>query len=180
MERLFAPWRIDWVRREDPYESSDECIFCAFCALEDDREHLVVARSESAYVLLNNAPYNPGHVMVIPHQHTGRFQALEDDALRAMERLTQRTLEALERAFEPDGFNTGCNLGTAAAGGSIGDHLHRHIVPRWAGDTNFMPVLDETKVIVQALEATYEELHEAFASLDGAERTDQSTAVQLR
>lgn len=180
MDELFAPWRIEWVRKEEPNEDLDECVFCAFSELDDDREHLVVARSDGAYVLLNNRPYNPGHVMIVPHQHTGRYQDLTDEELRSMERLTKRTLTALEVAFDPDGFNTGCNLGSAAAGGSIGDHVHRHIVPRWSGDTNFMPVIGETKVIVQALADTYEELHDAFASFDDAAVIDASSAVELR
>lgn len=169
MDSLFAPWRIEWVERDDPPEAADECVFCTFAENGSaDREHLVVARMDEAYALLNNYPYNPGHLMVIPHQHTGRYPALDSAGSRAMERLTRRSIEALETAFEPDGFNTGCNLGSAAAGGSIGEHVHRHIVPRWRGDTNFMPVLGDTKVIVQALEETYETLHAAFAAQDAA------------
>lgn len=181
IEQLFAPWRIEWVRREERPGDGDTCVFCALLEVEADREHLVVARSTHCYVLLNNYPYNPGHVMVIPHTHTGRFDALDAETLTGLERTTQATVAALERAFDPDGFNLGMNLGSAAAGGSIGDHLHRHVVPRWAGDTNFMPVIGDTKVIVEALESTYEHLHAAFADAETAvEDPATGQAVRLR
>lgn len=179
MDELFAPWRIDWVRRDPPEADAEDCVFCSFAESGDDRDHLVVARTDGAYVLLNNHPYNPGHAMVVPHVHTGRFPELEGSTLHEMERLTQLTIEALEAAFAPDGYNTGCNLGSAAAGGSIGEHVHRHIVPRWSGDTNFMPVLGETKVIVQALEETYDELHGAFAALSEAEAEDGAVELSI-
>ena len=170
MEQLFAPWRIEWVTREKPPEEADECVFCTFIdASPEDRSRLVVARMDAAYVLLNNYPYNPGHLLVIPHTHTGELHSLDGPARDAFETLTYRSIEALESAFDPDGFNTGCNLGSAVAGGSIGDHVHRHIVPRWSGDTNFMPIIGGTKVLVQALEDTYDALYEAFAAQPGAD-----------
>lgn len=172
MDSLFAPWRIEWVTRDEPPDEADGCVFCRFVDTDDDREHLVVARMDDAYVLLNNYPYNPGHLMIVPHEHTGRYPSLAPETGLAMERLTASSIEALEAAFDPDGFNTGCNLGSAVAGGSIGDHVHRHVVPRWSGDTNFMPIVGETKVIVQALEDTYEALYDAFAELPGASADD--------
>lgn len=175
MDRLFAPWRIEWVRREEETPDVESCVFCELPEGSDDRENRIVARSDHAFVLLNNAPYNPGHAMVIPRVHTGDYADLADDQLIDHARLKQRTLTALKEAFDPDGFNVGLNLGEGA-GGSIDDHLHTHVVPRWAGDTNFMPVTGETKVIVEAIEDTYEGLHDAFAGLEGA-TTSVSGAV---
>ncbi len=165
MEQVFAPWRIEWVRRE---KEGEGCVFCRMRDTDDDRSERIVARSSRSFVVLNNSPYNPGHVMVVPHTHTGDYAALDDETLLDHARLKRATFEALRAAFDPDGFNTGLNLGEGA-GGSIDDHLHTHVVPRWRDDTNFMPVTSDTKVIVQALEESYDELREGFASLDGAE-----------
>jgi ATP adenylyltransferase len=176
MDQVFAPWRIEWVKREAAPSETDSCVFCAFSADDDDRENLVVARSDHMIALLNNYPYNPGHVLVIPHAHTGEYRALTDDQLLDHARLKRRTFEALETAFDPDGFNAGLNLGDGA-GGSIDDHLHTHVVPRWQGDTSFMPVIGDTTVIVEALEDTYEGLHEAFAAQDGATVPGSDSAV---
>ncbi|MDZ7687695.1 MAG: HIT domain-containing protein [Halobacteriales archaeon] len=175
MEQVFAPWRIKWVRREKEY---DECVFCRMRDTDDDREERVVARSERAFVVLNNSPYNPGHVMVVPHEHTGEYTELDDDTLLDHARLKRATFNALRASFDPDGFNTGLNLGEGA-GGSIDDHLHTHVVPRWKEDTNFMPVTSDTKVIVQALEDSYDELREGFASLESTEEEGDG-AVRLR
>ncbi|WP_222920075.1 HIT domain-containing protein [Natrinema sp. SYSU A 869] len=176
MEQVFAPWRIEWIRRDKGNPDIEECVFCELPDLGDDRENLLVARSDHAFVMLNNYPYNPGHLMVIPHTHTGEYTALADDILLDHACLKQRTFDALEAALEPDGFNAGLNLGDGA-GGSIDDHLHTHVVPRWEGDTNFMPVLSDTTVIVEALEATYEHVHDAFAAQEGATVPDEDSAV---
>ncbi|MDL5362722.1 HIT domain-containing protein [Halalkalicoccus sp. NIPERK01] len=172
MEQVFAPWRIEWVERDEKNPEVD-CVFCAFEAEDADRENRVVARSDHAFALLNNYPYNPGHVMVIPKRHTGEYAALPEDELLDHARLKQRTLRAIEAAFAPDGVNAGYNFGRGA-GGSIEDHLHAHVVPRWEGDTNFMPVIGDTKVIVEALEETYDRLHGAFGELEGAHESDES------
>ncbi|MDY6779387.1 MAG: HIT domain-containing protein [Halobacteria archaeon] len=178
MERLFAPWRIEWVKRDgEEGKSTDGCVFCEFVE-GDDRDNLVVARNERSYVVLNNYPYNPGHVMVVPHDHTGDYAALDDETLLDHGRLKAATFEAMRRAFDPDGFNTGLNLGTGS-GGSIDDHLHTHVVPRWVGDTNFLPVTSDTKVIVEEIERSYDNLHEAFAGMDGAEVDGDDGAVRL-
>ena len=178
MDQLFAPWRIEWVERDEATGSIDGCVFCALTEREADREHGLLARSEHAYVLLNNYPYNPGHAMVIPHQHTGDYAALDETVLEAHARCKQRTIAALRTALDPDGFNVGLNLGTGA-GGSIDDHLHTHVVPRWAGDTNFMPVIGETKVIVEAISDTYDRVHAAFAAQEGAHVENDDSAVCL-
>ncbi len=174
MEQVFAPWRIEWVRRD---KELDGCVFCEMRDSDDDRDALVVARSSRSFVVLNNSPYNPGHVMVVPHAHTGDYTALDDETLLDHARLKRATFDALRASFDPDGFNVGLNLGDAS-GGSIDDHLHTHVVPRWEGDTNFMPVTSNTKVIVQALEETYDELREGFAALNPT-RDDGEGAVYL-
>jgi ATP adenylyltransferase len=188
MDQLFAPWRIEWVERDaDPSEgetgadanggSEDGCVFCAFADSEADQENRVVARSEHAFVLLNNYPYSPGHAMVIPYHHTGQYTALGEDELLDHALLTQRTLRAVETAFDPDGANVGYNLGPGA-GGSI-THLHGHVVPRWEGDTNFMATIGDTQVIVEALADSYDRFQEAFASQENAERNDDERAVRI-
>ena len=177
MEQVFAPWRIEWVEREDDGANA-ECPFCALPERADDRENRIVARSERAYVLLNNYPYNPGHAMVIPYSHTGDYRELDGETLLDHARLKQRTFDALEAALEPDGFNAGLNLGDGA-GGSVDDHLHTHVVPRWEGDTNFMPVIGDTKVIVEALEDTYDRLHDAFAAQSGTDVDGEDDAVRV-
>ena len=179
MEQVFAPWRIDWIERSDKNEDVEGCVFCAFADADDDRTNNVVARSDHAFVLLNNYPYNPGHAMVIPHQHTGDYRDLDEPVLTHHARLKQRTIEAMETALHPEGYNAGLNLGGGAAGGSIDDHLHTHVVPRWEGDTNFMPVISETKVIVEAVEDTYDRLHAGFAEQDGATVPDEDSAVEF-
>jgi len=176
MDRLFAPWRIEWVER-DGTDDIDGCPFCVLPERADAREANVLAETDHAYVLLNNYPYNPGHVMVIPDEHVGDYQALEAAVVSDHARLKQRTIEAFEAGLGPDGVNTGLNLG-AASGGSIDGHLHTHMVPRWTGDTNFMPVTADTKVIVEAVADTYDTLHAAFREQAGASVGD-SGAVHV-
>ena len=178
MDQVFAPWRIAWVERDDE-DSIDGCPFCVLSERDDDRESRIVARGERSFVLLNNYPYNPAHVMVIPHTHTGEWGDLTEAAWLDHARMKARTFTAVRNEFAPDAFNAGLNLGGSAAGGSIDDHLHTHVVPRWEGDTNFMPVVADTKVIVEALEDTYDRLHDAFAALDGAESGEDDRAVQF-
>ncbi|MHB9287797.1 HIT family protein [Halobacteriales archaeon Cl-PHB] len=179
MEQVFAPWRIDWVERDDRNDEFEGCVFCALPDRSADRDNLLVARGDGAYVMLNNYPYNPGHAMVVPEPHTGDYAALDEAALLAKERLLQRTIDAMETALDPDGCNVGYNLGGGAAGGSIGDHLHAHVVPRWSGDTNFMPVVSETKVIVEAVDETYARLRAAFAAQDGVTDRGEDRAVVI-
>jgi len=177
MEQVFAPWRIEWVERDDRNADVDGCVFCALPERGADRESRIVARTDGAYVILNNYPYNPGHAMVVPEAHTGDYGALDDATLLAKERLVQRTVAAMDAALDPDGYNVGYNLGGGAAGGSISDHLHAHVVPRWDGDTNFMPVIGDTTVIVEAVDETYDRLHDAFAEQEGTTRPEPDAAV---
>lgn len=179
MDQVFAPWRIEWIRREEQNPDIEECVFCELPALDADRDKRIVATTEHSFVLLNNYPYNPGHVMVIPKPHAAQFADLSDPVLIDHAKLKSKTLTVLEEVMDPAGFNVGLNLGGGPAGGSIDDHLHTHIVPRWEGDTNFMPVIADTTVIVEALEETYDRLHDGFAALPPATREDDQTAVHL-
>jgi ATP adenylyltransferase len=179
MDQVFAPWRIEWVEREEHGHEYD-CVFCGLPEEATDRENRLLARGEHAYVLLNNYPYNPGHALVIPYEHTGEYRDLDEATLLGKERLVQRTMDALDEAMAPDGYNVGYNLGDTAAGGSIGDHLHAHVLPRWDGDTNFMPTISDTKVIVEAVADTYDRLHDAFAAQAGTEGVDDTSAVCIK
>jgi ATP adenylyltransferase len=151
---LWAPWRIEYITGP----KSDQCIFC-----EPDPAHLV-ERGERCFALLNAFPYAPGHVMVAPNRHVGDLEDLDDGELLELMQLAQRLVAAQRSAMNPDGFNMGLNLGKVAGAG-IADHLHLHVVPRWEGDNNFMPVLSDTRVIPQALEETHRVLIEALQQL---------------
>ncbi len=148
---LWAPWRIEYITGP----KGDQCIFC-----DPDPAH-VVERGERCFTILNTYPYAPGHVMVAPFRHVGALDELTEDEMLELMRLARRTVAAQKRAMTPDGFNVGLNL-EKVAGAGIADHLHLHVVPRWEGDTNFMPVLGDTRVIGQALEATRKVLVEAL------------------
>lgn len=133
------------------------CIFCDFPAERNDAERFIVHRGTQCFVILNLYPYNPGHLMVVPYRHTNLFESLTNDEHLEMSATAARAIRILKQAMNPDGFNTGMNLGKDAGAGVAG-HLHLHIVPRWNGDNNFMPVLADTRVVPEALEATYREL----------------------
>ncbi|MEZ3114772.1 HIT domain-containing protein [Halobaculum sp. MBLA0147] len=181
MDQVFAPWRIDWIRREDHPDAVDGCPFCVLPDRDADRESRIVARSPHSFVICNNAPYNPGHVMVIPDAHEGDYTTLSPAEVTDHARLKQATFAAIRTALEPNGLNAGLNHGGDAAGGSIDDHLHTHVVPRYTGDTNFMPVISDTKVIVEAIDETYDHLREAFADLPcGTRPADEDAAVEVR
>jgi ATP adenylyltransferase len=178
MDQVFAPWRIEWVER-DGEDAIEGCPFCVLPERSNDQENRIIARSKHTFVLLNNYPYSPGHVMVIPREHEGSWNALSEAVWLDHARMKGRAFDALEASLSPDGFNAGLNLGGSAAGGSIDSHLHTHVVPRWDGDTNFMPVISDTNVIVEALDESYHRLHDGFASLDGAEVVGEEQAVQF-
>lgn len=165
MKQLWAPWRLEYIRAE----KSAGCIFCDAVARADAEDSLVVARSPRAFVILNLFPYNSGHVMVVPARHVARLADLDDEELLDLTRLLDRTVRVLEQVLRPEGFNVGLNLGRAAGAG-VDDHLHVHVVPRWVGDTNFMPVLGETKVLPEHLRTTRVRLTEGFAALTAHER----------
>jgi ATP adenylyltransferase len=140
-------------------EGEDEgCLFCEKPKEGDDEKALIVARSELSFAMLNRYPYNSGHFMVAPFRHVGELEEVEDDESLDMQRLMQRCVKALKEAMQPDGFNIGMNLGVVAGAG-IPDHLHWHVVPRWNGDTNFMPVISEAKVLPENLTTSWSRLH---------------------
>ena len=161
MERLWTPWRRAFV--EGAADNTDTgCFLCSHAAdTAHDPENLVLARATTVFVLLNLYPYNSGHLMVAPYQHTGDLARLDEHVAAELMAMTQRSVDALGRAYSPDGFNIGMNLGKVAGAG-VPDHLHVHVVPRWAGDTNFMPVAANTKVLPESLEQTYERLEPYF------------------
>ncbi len=154
MERLWAPWRMRYVAGA---AKSEGCIFCEKWRGDADAENLVLLRGEECFAILNLFPYNNGHLMVVPVRHVADIVDLTASEQAEMFRLMQRMVCVLRETMSPHGFNIGFNLGRAAGAG-IADHLHLHVVPRWSGDTNFMPVLDATRVISEALEETYRKL----------------------
>ena len=178
MDQIFTPWRMEWVSRQDWKEISDECVFCEIYKKGKGREFGVIAEDEYTYVVLNNYPYNPGHVMVIPKEHIGSPTELNEEMLVSHSRLKVRALKALETAFSPQGFNTGLNLGKGS-GGSINEHMHTHIVPRWEGDTIFMPILSDTKIVVEGMLETYRKLHDAFAQQKGVENKGEEKSIWI-
>ena len=141
MEHIFATWRMAYIAAP----KHEGCIFCDFPAERRDAERYILHRGESCFVILNLYPYNPGHMMVVPYRHTNVYESLTDSEAADMHRLTAHAVALLKRKMGPDGFNIGINLGHPAGAGVEG-HLHRHIVPRWNGDNNFMPVLADTRV----------------------------------
>ncbi|MCU0705949.1 MAG: HIT domain-containing protein [Fimbriiglobus sp.] len=156
MDHLWAPWRLSYVSTPKPPGSpAEECFVCKALADTDDRANRVVRRTERAAVFLNAFPYNNGHLLVVPHAHVGRLDQLSAEVSGELQRVLVEMIAKLESLMSPHGFNVGLNLG-AAAGAGVPGHLHWHIVPRWNGDTNFMPVLTDTKVISQSLDALYD------------------------
>ena len=157
--QLWAPWRLEYIRRADEQSA---CVFCV--AREgDDEDRLVVRRGRRAFVVLNKFPYASGHLMVAPFRHEAEFGGLSAEEALEVHRLGALGLAALGETMGPQGFNLGWNLGRIAGAGVI-DHVHLHVVPRWAGDTNFMPVLADVKVLPEALEATRQKLVEAWTA----------------
>ena len=154
MKQLWAPWRLEYIK------SADEDAGCVFCAAD---ESLLVTRGKHALVLLNKFPYASGHFMVAPIRHVGEFAELEDEEVLELHRLASAGMGALARLYSPQGYNVGWNLGRIAGAGVV-DHVHLHVVPRWAGDTNFMPVLADTKVLPEHLEETTRRLAEIWPS----------------
>ncbi|TME02451.1 MAG: HIT domain-containing protein [Chloroflexi bacterium] len=160
MERLWAPWRMQYVGREQ----RPGCLFCRVIEQPDDDDaRLVVWRPKGAIVLLNKFPYNPGHAMVAPIAHKASLEDLDDAESADLMSAVRRTFTVLRTVMKPDGLNAGVNVGTAAGAG-IPDHVHFHVVPRWNGDTNFMAVIDDVKVVNEALTQTAEKLRQAFAA----------------
>lgn len=154
MEQLWAPWRLAYVAAAKKPEPEDPCFICRGLEQDNDRENLIVQRRRHSVVLLNRFPYNNGHLLIGPLRHIGDLSALSDEESLDISHALDEMVSALTELMHPDGFNLGVNLGRTAGAGLPG-HLHWHVVPRWEGDTNFMPVLTDTKVIVQSLDALY-------------------------
>ncbi len=160
VERLWTPWRREFIEAATN-ERAEGCFLCELPKSGDDRRSLIVHRAERTFVILNRYPYNSGHLMVAPYVHTGDLAQLDPEIAAELMHTTQRAVGALSRVYQPDAFNAGMNLGKPAGAG-VPDHLHVHVVPRWNGDTNFMPVLAETKVLPETLDQTYARLQPAF------------------
>ena len=158
--RIWAPWRLAYVK-DASKDTEEECIFCTKPAQDDDEANLIVYRGDSCFVLLNLFPYTNGHLMVAPNRHEGEFGELTADEAVELHRLAAAGLGALAETVRPQAFNLGWNLGRIAGAGVV-DHVHLHVVPRWAGDTNFMPVLADVKVLPEALEDTRRKLAAAW------------------
>lgn len=159
MEQLWAPWRMDYILQPE----EDICFICrAVDNLNQDPDNLVVYRGRYSLAMLNRYPYNNGHLLVAPHQHGMPYDALSDEIVLDIYHTSQMMMKIFKSVMNPDGFNLGYNLGKVAGAGLL-DHLHLHIVPRWNGDTNFMPVLDQTRVISEALVSTYRKIKLAMS-----------------
>jgi ATP adenylyltransferase len=158
VDNLWAPWRLEYVAGDKP----SGCVLCAKQHDEDDEQSLVIARGEHAFVVLNLYPYNNGHLMVVPLRHVADLEQLTPAESAECQRLLERGIRAARATLSPGGFNVGLNLGEAAGAG-IASHLHWHLVPRWQGDTNFMPVLADVRVMPQHLNTTWRLLRDAWA-----------------
>jgi ATP adenylyltransferase len=157
MEQIWAPWRIRYIESH----KKEGCIFCDLPAETDDRKNFILFRGKEAFIIMNAFPYTAGHLMVAPFRHVAKLADLSASEKSGIMDLVARCESVVTAATHPEGFNVGFNLGKAAGAG-VEKHLHCHIVPRWVGDTNFMAVLGETRVINEALEKTYDKLKEYF------------------
>jgi ATP adenylyltransferase len=162
-DQLWAPWRLAYIENADKVAG---CIFCSFPAEGEanDARNLIVHRGQHAYIILNAFPYSNGHLMVVPFRHTSAITDYNDSELLNVMHLTRLAILILTHAFHPDGYNLGVNMGRVAGAG-IADHLHWHVVPRWSGDTNFMPVLADVRVIPESLPVVYDRLRAALAEI---------------
>ena len=161
--RLWAPWRMKYIQAAACGEE-EECFLCVNPTMEDSEKNLLLHRGQHCFVIMNLYPYNNGHIMVAPYRHIGDFMDLTSDEMIETMELTGLAIEALSATMHPHGYNIGLNLGRVAGAG-IEEHLHLHIVPRWDGDTNFMPVLAETKVVSESLHESWRRLKAAFEEI---------------
>ena len=163
MEKLWAPWRYEYIKKIAS-ENQNVCLFCKVVSENNDDKNLIVYRGNKVYIMLNRYPYNNGHLMVIPYNHFSEISMLSDEEMFEMMKLLSFSVKVLKDNFNSEGFNVGLNLGKTAGAG-IDDHIHIHIVPRWNGDTNFMPVVGDTKVISQSLEESWKILKNEFEKM---------------
>ncbi|UCD20497.1 MAG: HIT domain-containing protein [candidate division WOR-3 bacterium] len=163
MDKLWAPWRVEYIRNP-----GTGCFFCEGLRSRDDRKVYIVERGMRSFTIMNRFPYNNGHVMIAPVRHVGQILDLDDEEIIAVHHLMTRVIRAIDYSMKPQGYNIGVNQGRVSGAGVI-DHVHFHVVPRWQGDTNFMPIVSETKVISEALMKTYEKIKEGLDRLDNLE-----------
>ncbi len=161
MQHLWAPWRMPFIDHPKPQYG---CLFCSKAVEQQDERNLIVWRGKACFVMMNLYPYNSGHVMVVPYQHTGQLDEMHPEVGAHLFAASQLAVRALTEVVHPEGFNLGINQG-AVSGAGVPDHLHIHVVPRWNGDTNFMPVLAETKVLPEMLTITAAKLRPVFERL---------------
>lgn len=154
MKQIWAPWRMKYILNSNKIKG---CIFCKKIKEKKDKKNYILYRGKSCFIIMNLFPYNSGHLMIAPYKHTAKFEDLEDEELLEFMHLIKKSLKILKKTLSPEGFNLGINLGKIAGAG-IDEHLHLHIVPRWSGDTNFMPVISSTKIISEQLDETYKKL----------------------
>jgi len=161
MDQLWAPWRLAYVAAAKVPAEADACFICAGLAQQDDRKNLIALRGTKSVVLLNRFPYNNGHLLIAPKAHKARLQELDSDEILEIQQTISRLIGILDKTMRPEGYNIGLNLGRVAGAGLPG-HVHWHLVPRWHGDTNFMPVLADVRVIAQSLDAFFDLLTQAL------------------
>lgn len=165
MERLWRPWRMQYIRMAQE-NGEGECIFCTKPAEDDDRSNLIIHRGERCFIIMNLFPYNTGHLMVSPYRHVGEIEELDREEQGELMLLTVLAVKCVKEAMQPQGFNLGMNLGKVSGAG-FDQHLHMHVVPRWQGDTNFMPVVAGAKVMPESLQESYDRLRKVLQSLIG-------------
>jgi ATP adenylyltransferase len=165
MQQMWTPWRMAYIRRA----KRPGCIFCEMLEVADDRANLILHRGELAFLVLNKYPYNNGHLMAVPYRHLDMLEALTPEEGLGMMAMVTLGIRALRRSANPHGFNVGVNIGKVAGAGVL-DHIHTHIVPRWEGDANFMPVLGDVRLIPQDLGETYDELKAAVEGVLASEK----------
>ncbi len=158
MTHLWTPWRSTYMKAA---REGHRCIFCDAAASNNDKEHLVVHRGQDSFVILNRYPYTSGHLMIAPYSHVSRLNEATEETVYEMTTLTRRAERILETIYKPDGLNLGMNLGRAAGAG-IAEHIHMHLLPRWAGDANFMTSVADTRIIPESLDETYSKLKAGF------------------
>ncbi|MBE0597943.1 MAG: HIT domain-containing protein [Desulfuromonadales bacterium] len=161
MKQLWAPWRMTYIRGESDVPETG-CVFCLPPDPQEDERRLILHRGEHAFIIMNKYPYTNGHLMIAPYRHTADPATLDETEALEMHRFLVLAREVLQEVCAPQGFNIGMNLGQIAGAG-VADHLHQHLVPRWSGDTNFMPVFSDVRIIPQHLEETYQLMRQAFA-----------------
>ena len=158
MKYITAPWREEYVKKA---AKMTECIFCLACNKKDDKEANILFRGEHNFIILNKYPYTPGHLMIAPYEHINSIEKADKPTTDEMTDLLKFSLKQLRQHYRPHGFNTGMNIGRSAGAG-VADHYHLHVIPRWTGDSNFMPLVGKTKVVIEGVDSSYDKLRHLF------------------